>query len=240
MNLQSPWWYRTRGLIFGIIYLLGFAAGPALWQLSGRSPFESTVRWVGNGDPRAEALVLGGAVLSCFICWALRAWGSAYLNADVVWNADAVTEALIVQGPFRYTRSPLYLGNIFMALGVGALATPYGFAIIVLGSIAFILQLVAYETAGLRARYGSLVDDYVRAVPALLWRLTPCSLKDSGGVVPSVAQGLRSEIFTACVFVAMLIVAVFGGRAFPLFAGLLAVGWVAQHLVTSRPSSASG
>ncbi|MEO9171040.1 MAG: hypothetical protein ABI282_06375 [Candidatus Baltobacteraceae bacterium] len=234
MNERSPWWYQLRGLIFGIVYLVGFVAGPALWSLAGR-PYASTASWAGSAfGTQGESAAFGVAVLCTLICWVLRTWGSAYLNADVVWNANAITDALIVQGPFRHTRSPLYLGNMFMALGVGALATPCGFGIIVLGSAAFILLLVRYETEGLQARYGSVVTAYVKSVPALLWRITPVTLQDSGHVAPSLAQGLRSEIFTGCVFLAMLTLWVFGNRAFPAFGALLAAGWIAQHLTTTR------
>ena len=240
MNAQSPWWYRLRGLVFGVIYGCGFFFGPLIWGLAGK-PFESTPAWLAAiAGAQAGSAVFAAAVLCTFVCWALRAWGSAYLNADVVWKADAVTDALIVQGPFRYTRSPLYLGNIFMAAGVGALTTPCGLGIIVLGSIAFILMLVRYETHELRMRYGRLVDAYVQSVPALFWRLTPMTLEDSGRVVPSLAQGLRSEIFTACVFVAMLALWIFGNRAFPVFTVLLIGGWIAQFFATNRLEARAG
>lgn len=240
MIAQSPWWYRLRGLMFGLIYGSGFFFGPLIWGLTGRR-FESTPAWVASiMGARAGSAIFAAAVICTFLCFALRAWGSAYLNADVVWKADAVTDALIVQGPFRYTRSPLYLGNIFMALGVGALTTPCGLGIIVLGSTAFILMLVGYETHELRARYGRMVDAYVRSVPALLWRLTPMTLEDSGRVEPSLAQGLRSEIFTACVFVAMFALWVFGNRAYPLFTVLLIGGWIAQFFATNRLETRPG
>ncbi|MDQ2866128.1 MAG: hypothetical protein M3R51_07850 [Candidatus Eremiobacteraeota bacterium] len=234
MNEQSPWWYRTRGLIFGLIYMLGFSLGSAMWSMNGR-PYESTALWIGTALRMQGAAPLLGIAAACtFLCWALRAWGSAYLHADVVWNADAVTNALVVQGPFRHTRSPLYLGNVFMAVGIGALATPWGFAIIVLGSIAFILRLVRYETQELRAHYGALVDAYVKSVPALLWRISAMTLQGSGHITPSLAQGLRSEIFTACVFAGMTALALFGNRAYPAFTVLLLGGWIAQHLATTR------
>ena len=240
MTGTSPWWYRLRGLVFGIVYMSGFFFGPLFWSLAGK-PYQTTAVWAGERlGPNGTFALLGVAALCTLICWALRAWGSAYLNADVVWNADAVTDALIVQGPFRYTRSPLYLGNVFMATGIGLLATPCGFGIIVGGSIAFILVLVRYETAQLQARYGELVDAYVRAVPALLWRMKPMTLQGSAPVVPSLLQGLRSEIFTACVFVAVLLLWLLGNRVYPEFIALLVAGWVAQHLATTRlPASAA-
>ncbi len=236
---ESPWWYRMRGGIFGLIYFAGFFVGSLIW--SPAREYEPFFLWGGAylGTSGTE-IVLGVAVVCTLLCFALRAWGSAYLNADVVWNANAVTDALIVQGPFRYTRSPLYLGNIFMAIGIGALATPCGFGIIVVGSIAFVWLLVQYETGMLRVRYGPLVDAYVRAVPPLLPRPTPASLADSGHVTPSLIQGLRSEIFTACIFVGMAALFFLGMRAFPEIWALWILGWIAQHLVTSRlPANAT-
>ncbi len=219
MHDHSPAWYRLRGLVFGVIYIVGFIGGWALWSRLGK-PHETS-----------QLAIAAGAFLT-FCCFALRAWGSAYLHADVVWNPDALSDELIVEGPFRFTRSPLYLGNTFMALGIGLLAAPPGYAFIVVATLWFVFMLVRYETAQLHARFGPLVDDYVAAVPALFPRLTPANVVGTARVKPSLAQGLRSEIFTASLTVATIVLAIFGRGAMPVFMTLWISGWIAQHIAT--------
>ncbi len=219
MDDRSPAWYRLRGLVFGVIYIVGLAGGWVVWSRLGIS------------NETSQVAVAAGALLT-FCCFALRAWGSAYLHADVVWNPDAMSDELIVDGPFRFTRSPLYLGNTFMALGIGLLAVPLGYAVIVVATLGFVFVLVRYETAQLHERFGPLVDEYVKAVPALFPRLTPANVQGTVKVQPSLAQGLRSEIFTASLTLAMIVLAGFGRNAIPVFMVLWISGWIAQHVAT--------
>ena len=47
----------------------------------------------------------------------LRAWGVAYLGAGVMRDRDLHAEKVTADGPFRFVRNPLYVGNILLALG---------------------------------------------------------------------------------------------------------------------------
>ena len=219
MPERSAIWYQLRGLIFGLIFVAGFAAAWIATRLFAM-PYHVS-------KPGLEA----GTVFM-FLCWLLRAWGSAYLHADVVWNPNVAAPGLIVAGPFRYTRSPLYLGNLCMALGIGLLAGPLGFAIIVLGTVIFDLMLARYETNDLRSKFGALADRYAALVPPLLPRLTPAHLEGTVRNPPSVLQGLRSEVFTGALTAGMIVLCIFGERGFPAFTVLWVGGWIAQHIVT--------
>ena len=216
---RSPLWFRLRGLIFALIFVAGFAGGWIATSISGK-PYH------------VSRLGLEIATGLMFLCWLLRTWGSAYLHADVVWNPNASAQSLIVKGPFRYTRSPLYLGNLCMALGIGLFASPVGFAIIVVGTLLFALMLAHYETDDLRKKFGPLVDAYVATVPALLPRLTPARVEGTSHAVPSLVQGIRSEIFTGALTVGMIVLCVFGERGVPVFTVLWVGGWIAQQILT--------
>lgn len=136
MTQHSPWWYRLRGAVMGTIYLAGFFG----------------TAWSGSSVIAiAPRLLLTLATLLVIAGWAIRVWGSSYLSARVVWNPDAKTNTLLVDGPFRYLRNPLYFGNALLALGIGMLATPLGLAVIVLGHAIFLPMLMSYEASGLRA-----------------------------------------------------------------------------------------
>lgn len=230
----SPWWYRQRGLVMMAIYAAGFYGGYALWALRGAAPAPFFV-WAGARiGPQGPLLVLLLATLLTIACWAIRAWGSAYLSAHVVWNKNARLDALFVDGPFRYVRNPLYLGNLFMALGVGVLAAPCGLGIIFFGNLLFILALIRYESAGLREQYGPAWENYERAVPALFPRLTPVNVDGARAGTPSAMQGLRAEIFSASMAIAMIVLLVLGERGFLPFMVIWIAGWFAQQIAIGR------
>ncbi len=233
----SPWWYRQRGLVLMAIYVLAFWAAPAVLAMLGVT-YAPTFVWLGERlGPQGTDALLALAVVAMFGCFAIRAWGSAYLSAGVVWNPDALTDALLVDGPFRYTRNPLYLGNLFMALGFGRFATPLGFATIAIGHAIFLPMLMRYEAEGLRARYGAVYGAYERAVPPLFPRLTPARVAGSVVGTPVFAQGMRAEIFSGAAAVGVLALALFGHRAFLPFLELLVLGWLVQRWVTQKTAA---
>ncbi len=164
-------------------------------------------------------MLLALSPLAALICWVLRAWGSAYLSPAIVWSPDAHADTLYVDGPFRFVRNPLYLGNIFLAAAVGIFATPYGFAFAVIGTAAFGALLSAYEARGMHERFGPVYDAYRRAVPALVPRFTPARIAGAARATPSFAYGLRSELLTACFVIGTTIAAFAPHRA------AAAIGW---------------
>ena len=179
-------------------------------------------------------LALGAAAMVG--CFAIRAWGSSYLSASVVWNPDAQTGALLVDGPFGFVRNPLYLGSVLMALGFGMLATPLGFGIIALGHAIFLPMLMGYEARGLHEKYGAAYEAFALAVPAIVPRLTPAHVEGGAARTPSFSQGLRSEIFSACCAIAMILLIVVGWRYGQwIFYALILGGWLAQRIYVRSP-----
>ena len=168
----SPRWYRARGFVIAMIYLVGFALGPLLSAPFGLAHMR-TFAWIGlRAGTHGPAWVFAFATVCLYLCFALRAWGSAYLSAAIVWDASVRTQALVVDGPFRFVRNPLYLGNLFMALGFALIATPAGAAVILIANAVFMARLSRYESQEMQAQFGSLYETYARSVPALVPRLT--------------------------------------------------------------------
>ena len=198
--MASPLWYRARGSIFALIFLAGFLAG------------RGAPGYIAAGARLGAAGVPGMAALALVLmlaAYALRVWGSGYLNAETVWELDVRTDALITAGPFRFTRNPLYLGNLLMALGFGALAPFYGWIFIVVACTAYVMALIRWEERALRMRYGADFDAYARSVPMLLPRIVPAP--PHARPVFSLRQGLLAEMLSAAVFLGMFGV-LFGGR----------------------------
>ena len=230
---RSPWWYRERGIVFLVLYVLAFTLGSWLWTRSGAEP-QATFAWLAERTGLWARLVLALAAVATVICWALRAWGSAYLSPTVVWNPDARTDVLYVDGPFRFVRNPLYLGNVFLALGIGALATPCGFGIVVLGTIVFASILSAYEARGMQARFGSAFEAYRRAVPALIPRLTPAHVDGALRARPSLVYGLRSEILTGALALGTIVAAVAPSRGAAPVLWFWIAGFLTQVILALR------
>jgi hypothetical protein len=103
------------------------------------------------------------------------------------------TARLVADGPYRYVRNPLYLGNILLAVGMGLMASRSGFALLVIGNTVFLYRLILREEAELEATQGESYRVYCVAVPRLLPAL--CPRVSSAGGVPDCAAGFLGELF---------------------------------------------
>jgi protein-S-isoprenylcysteine O-methyltransferase Ste14 len=202
----TPFEFRNRFWIFGAFYWIGFAfysfdhvnAIAYILSLFQRS-----------GEAKANSISVGGvavAAVLCFLCAALRTWGTAYLKADVMQDASLHAERIVADGPYRYMRNPLYLGGILLAFGMGLLMSRAGFLFCVLGVTIFSLRLIGLEESSLRAERGESYAEYCRLVPRVLPSLTP--RVPSGGMQPQWGQAFSGELFMWGFFVAVVAFAV--------------------------------
>lgn len=223
--VQSPWWYRQRALVIGLIYAAGFL-GAALYDgVTG-------TRYV----PMLAVLhAMPLAIVFTAAAWALRVWGSSYLSSATVWSADSTTNALVTGGPFAYTRNPLYLGNIVLAFGLGAFAPAYGWLFINIADMAFTVMLIRWEERGMRARYGEAFDAYCAHVPQLFPRLRPGALS---AATPSWREGLRAEIFTGAILAGTAAVVASRDYGWIAFIVLYIIGITTQSLLARNNSGA--
>jgi hypothetical protein len=176
--------------------------------------------------------LLAVAILFTVLCLAIRAWGSSYLTAATVWNANAKTDRLIVAGPFCYTRHPLYLGNAFLAIGFGLLAPLPGTVFIVVANALFIAALIRHEEMLMVRRYGDAFRTYCTQVPPLIPRLNPA--RSDASVHPSLSQGVVSEVFTAAVAAGLFAWVLIPHYGVYVFVALYAAGVVAQQRIDQR------
>lgn len=194
MAVESPAWYRRRSAVFALLFAAGFLGGWAISQaMLGRyEPAFATIgmHWGPHGPLIAALAALG----LLFAAMSVRVWGASYLSAPTVWDEEVHTEALVIAGPFRFVRHPLYLGNMLLAAGFGAAAPLYGWIFIVIANALFIRSLIALEEGRLATRYGEAYQQYRREVPSMLPRLIPAAAQQP--VRPSLGQGLRAESFT--------------------------------------------
>jgi protein-S-isoprenylcysteine O-methyltransferase Ste14 len=102
---------------------------------------------------------------------ALRVSGRAWLGSGTVSSLAMHAGRVTSDGPYRYVRNPLYLGNWFMFAAI-AFAMPASGALIcgVLFSL-FLMRLILAEEAFLTAQFGEPYLAYLRTVPRLVPRL---------------------------------------------------------------------
>jgi protein-S-isoprenylcysteine O-methyltransferase Ste14 len=113
--------------------------------------------------PTAASVIAGFALVA--IGEGIRVWAAGHL---------VKTRRLIVAGPYRYTRNPLYLGRLLIFTGLCVAATlPYlvNYAVLLGGWAVFFVYYLPrkerVEPARLRAVHGERYERYRRSVPAL-------------------------------------------------------------------------
>jgi Phospholipid methyltransferase len=177
----------------------------------------------------ARIVILFGSLL-VFLAASLRTWGAAYLRTEVVHDSAQHSEALIADGPFRYTRNPLYLANLPMAAGIGVLASCSGFIFLVLANWIFVYRLIAREEESLLKTQGESYRAYCRAVARFWPALKP--RVPSGNRRPDWGQAIAGESFVWIFGLAELLVAI---TLRPL-AALIAfpLGFLAHFVITRQ------
>jgi protein-S-isoprenylcysteine O-methyltransferase Ste14 len=136
-----------------LIYLVGLAVG-----------FLAN-RWMPVtflSDPAAR--LIGAAI---FVCGAMLA-GAALVKFGVAGTTvrpDRAASALVIAGPYKITRNPMYVGLALIYSGI-AIAGQSVWAIILLPIVLIIIQRCAIEQeeAFLRRRFGAEYIDYTNQV----------------------------------------------------------------------------
>jgi protein-S-isoprenylcysteine O-methyltransferase Ste14 len=191
---RSPWEFRGRAWISLVIYGFGFAFGYAIDSVLGGQGTPTFVRiglhW-GNAGVRVCEIIAALLTIAGFL---LRWWGSSYHQAGVVYSSTLEAASLTASGPYRYTRNPLYLGNLLQAVGVGSIGPPATVIIILALLSAFVYRLIFLEEAYLRSTLGEAYASYTAAVPRLFPRLPPKLPK--GEQRPRFFRGFITELGT--------------------------------------------
>jgi protein-S-isoprenylcysteine O-methyltransferase Ste14 len=166
------------------------------------------VRWrVRLGYPLAIAVlffarptlrsILWGALVGAIGLW-LRGFAAGYLHKK---------EILTVTGPYAYTRNPLYLGSAILALGTGIATHSWFSATILLAYFALFYSVVMRrEEKELQLRHGAAFEEYARAVPLFLPRLTAVKLPGASAGAFSLAQYKKNHEWQAPVGFLLLLI----------------------------------
>ena len=188
--------FEQRFWIIAVLFVLAFG----LYAVDHTNSAVALLHWIAPAiDPdKAQGLfwlrmIFGCGALLVFLASALRTWATAYLRAEIVHDASQHSEALVADGPYRYVRNPLYLANLPLAAGVGALASRLGWVTLLAGTLLFCYRLILREEAGLLETQDQSYHHYLKAVPRLWPALTP--RVPAGGEKPRWGQAIAGEMF---------------------------------------------
>lgn len=105
--------------------------------------------------------------------WARVLFAAALFPPGAGAEENRVPQRLVVEGPYRYVRNPLYDTDIGVISGTALLTGKWGLVIVL---IAYLVQLglqLYLEERELRARFGQPYVRYCRLVPRFVPRLRP-------------------------------------------------------------------
>lgn len=194
MFAASNFEFKFRFWIFGGLFWVAFST----YQFDSQTTGSALVEWLAQlrgveSTRLGYQAVFGLAALFCIAAAALRTWGTAYLKPEVMVDTRLHTSRLVADGPYRYVRNPLYLGNILLAIGFGVMCSRLGFVILVGGMIVFDYRIILREENGILASQGESYRAYCAVVPRLLPALRP--KLPSAGTVPGWKGGFLGEAF---------------------------------------------
>jgi len=184
---------------------------PMKYEMFGLTP--------GSNEGRLQLQVMFGiAALLVAGSAMIRTWATAYLQTDVVQDANFRTEALVAEGPYWHVRNPLYFSNVLMTLGMALMASRTGWFVIVVGMIVFQYRLIGREELELSRALGERYQAYCKAVPRLWPSISP--RVPAGELKPRWKQAWLTEAFFFWGFAAAMAsfaVTLNPGYAFGLF-----------------------
>jgi protein-S-isoprenylcysteine O-methyltransferase Ste14 len=208
MNFQSSEFeFRARFWFIAGIFFLGFF----LYNTDHVNISVALSRLFLGGRPDEDSAAFGHTVTGFFalgtlmvaIGAAIRTWAASYLHSSIIHDAALHGEQLVADGPYRRVRNPIYLGNLFLAVGLGVLASRLGFLFMSIAMFIFVYRLILREESTLLQSQGESYRRYYAAVPRLLPSLTP--RVPAGGGKPDWLDGFTGELFMWAGAAAMLV-----------------------------------
>jgi len=109
--------------------------------------------------PLGVALTIAGVA---FPIWA----AAHFVRAGATFHPDAAAHArLVAEGPYRFSRNPMYLGLTLATLGIAVWNGAWPMFLAPIGvAVTVSLVHIPYEEAAMWREFGAVFDDYQRRV----------------------------------------------------------------------------
>jgi protein-S-isoprenylcysteine O-methyltransferase Ste14 len=187
----SAWEFKNRASVFGMLFGLSFGLY-AIDPVNSTSACVNAIgaRWPLDEDRLAQWLLVGASLLVGGAAL-LRTWASAYLKAAVVYAAAVKSADLVADGPYRHVRNPLYLANVWLAIGMGAFMSRLGCILAIVAMWVFCYRLIRLEEAGFDTMQEPSYERYRAAVPR--WWPSWSARTPARGAAPNWSAALKAE-----------------------------------------------
>src|SRR5690349_15410839 len=162
-RVRARAWAGTIGFL---VLTPGVVAGLVPWLIGG-----PRIPWPGGRS--SPVAIVAALVIACGVVFLLDAF-VRFARADGTPAPPMPTAHLVVVGPYRYVRNPMYLAVLAIIVGQALLFGSWGallYAGIVL--VAVVLFVQGYEQPTLEDEYGEEYREYRRNVRGWLPRLRP-------------------------------------------------------------------
>jgi protein-S-isoprenylcysteine O-methyltransferase Ste14 len=173
----TQWEFRNRTWLFLAIFCVGLSC---YWfdrhnsgDLIAAWLQDRVVHFGPTRQPDVVRVIFLLAAIVVSIGATIRTWAGAYIRANVLQDSKVRTEKLVADGPFRYTRNPLYLGIMIGVFGAGAMCSPAGWAAQVGLAFVLIYRLIQREEGELLKTHNDSFLAYCQRVPRFVPAIKP-------------------------------------------------------------------
>lgn len=138
----------------------GFAAWAAHWRVP--CGFAWGAAYLVFSQPNVQLIAMGGGLAMAGVL--VRSWSVGYIEKD---------QTLATDGPYRYTRNPLYFGSFLIGAGfaIAGGSWPLTLSFLVLFFLIY-WTVMRREAKFLRQKFGEDYERYARSVPFFFPGLT--------------------------------------------------------------------
>jgi len=171
------------------------------------TPIPFLVLMIIFAKPFVLSLVIGFAI--SLVGELIRFWGVSWAGSETRATGSVGGSKLVVSGPFAYVRNPLYIGNIFIYLGIGVMSWALFPYLQIAAFVFFAAQyhfIVSEEEGFLKTEFGEDYKKYCENVPRFFPRMTAYKNAGINQPVFNLGKGFKSESRTLQAFTIITIV----------------------------------
>jgi protein-S-isoprenylcysteine O-methyltransferase Ste14 len=184
--MLSSWrgWLRRRGLMAWYLVELGGLWAGTMLVLFQLSPWWLRWSWSGTSSLQVLGWVLFvGSVVAGTWAVAKMGWARLLLAGALFPPGDGaeengVPQRLVVEGPYRYVRNPLYDGDFCLIVGAALLTQSWALVLVAALDLGLLAFQLPFEERELRERFGIPYRRYCELVPRFVPRLRPVRQQD--------------------------------------------------------------
>jgi protein-S-isoprenylcysteine O-methyltransferase Ste14 len=184
--ILSSWrsWLKRRGLLTWYLIEVGGLWGGTMLMLLVLSPW--WLRWSWSGTTYLQVLgwvlfvgsVVAGTWAVAKMGWARLLLAGALFPPEVGAKEKGVPQRLVVEGPYRYVRNPLYDGDLCLIIGAALLTRSWALLLVAVLYLTQLALQLPFEERELRERFGVPYRRYCELVPRFVPRRRPVGRRD--------------------------------------------------------------